>query len=268
LCAATLARGQTILRGAAREPEIVDLGNFLQRLGARISGLGTSIVEVHGVEQLGAAEHELIPDRIEAGTLLAAAAATGGRAVLAGAVSAHLTRVLEVLSDAGASINTTGDSITLSSSHPLRCIRLVAAPYPDFPTDLQAPFTVLACLARGTSIIADHVFPDRFAHVAQLRRMGARIVVERKGNTTRSRIADASRLHGASVRAGDLRASAALVVAALAAQGETHIRGLQHLDRGYDDLAGKLRGWGAHLNRVDHDPPGFTLLRLHSKLAV
>jgi UDP-N-acetylglucosamine 1-carboxyvinyltransferase len=251
LSAAVLARGNTLIRGAAREPEIVDLGHFLIALGARIDGLGTSTIEVAGVEQLGGANHRVIADRIEAATLLLAAAISGGEAVVTGVVADHLTAVLDKLADIGARIEFAADRISLLAEQPPRPVDIVAEPYPGIPTDLQAQWTALMTLANGRSTVEDSVFPSRFQHVAELNRMGARIECARGVAT----IDGAGQLCGARVTASDLRASAALVLAGLAAKGETMVHRVGHLDRGYERLDLKLRGLGARMcrhNLQDH----------------
>lgn len=246
LCAATLASGQTVLRGAALEPEIVDLGRFLIALGARIEGLGTSTIEIRGVDELGGANHELIPDRIEAGTVLAAVVATGGQATINGVDVSHLEAALAALESCGVAVSRGKNSVSIHSPEELRPIELCASPYPGFPTDLQAQFTALACHARGTSRIGDEVFATRFAHLPELRRLGARVAL-RKGSAL---IQGGFPLRGARLQATDLRASAALVVAALSAPGTSIVGGLEHLDRGYENLSGKLAALGAQVARM------------------
>ncbi len=251
MCAAVLARGLTTIRHAAMEPEVVDLGNFLVALGARIDGLGTSTIEIWGSEQLGGATHRLIPDRIEAATLLMAAVATGGSATVVGVVPEHLGSVLAALRAAGARIDVDRDRVSISTSGRLRALDLVAEPYPGVPTDVQAQWTALACLAEGTSRVQDRVFPGRFLHVAELNRLGAKIVCQ-NGTAT---VAGVTHLSGAPVTAGDLRASAALVLAGLAAEGRTVVDQIHHLDRGYERLDDKLQKLGARIERVTDQPP-------------
>ena len=245
LCAATLARGTTIINGAAIEPEIADLGRFLNTLGARIDGLGTDTLEVRGVEQLGGGAHELIADRIEAATLLAAGLITAGRVTVECIDPTHLTALLEVFAQMGADVDVAADRVTISRSDRLRPINVTARPYPGVPTDMQAQLMALATLADGTSHIADAVFRERFRHVTQLRRLGARI----EQCCDDVSIRGVAQLHGARVVASDLRASAALVLAALAAEGVTHVERLHHLDRGYERLEQKLRSLGATICR-------------------
>lgn len=251
LSAATLARGRTVITGAAREPEIVDLGRFLQSLGARIAGLGTPIIEVEGVERLDRAAHEIIPDRIEAATLLLAGAISGGAVTVEGVVPGHMTALLAALERAGARCHSAGGTIRLFGPPPNGAARpnavsIAARPYPSWPTDLQAQWTAWMTLANGRSLVRDTVFAERFGHVAQLRRLGARI--DRRDNAATVRGGD--RLTGADVVASDLRASAALVLAGLAARGETMLHAVGHLDRGYERLEIKLRRLGADIVRL------------------
>jgi UDP-N-acetylglucosamine 1-carboxyvinyltransferase len=246
LSAAVLARGTSEIHGAAMEPEIVDLGQFLIAAGARIEGLGTDTLFVEGVERLTGASHRIIADRIEAGTLLLAAAATQGTVSVTNARSEHLKAVLEALAEIGADVAAGESKITVHAGGRLRPAELIARPYPGIPTDLQAQFMAVLALADGRSAIADDVFPDRCHHVAELNRLGAR--VERHGNL--AIIQGVHRLSGAEVSAGDLRASAALVIGGLAASGETMVHHLEHLDRGYQRLDDKLRQLGATIERV------------------
>ncbi len=252
LCAAVLARGVTVIRDAAVEPELVDLGRFLISMGARVEGLGTPTLRIRGVEQLGGARHRLIPDRIEAATLLLAAAVTCGSIAIADVVPAQITALLEKLAEAGAAIEVGENHVAISSSGPLRSVDVVAQPYPGFPTDVQAPWMALAATSRGASRIEDRVFPARFLHAAELNRLGARVVVDAHGGA--ARVEGVERLSGARVAARDLRAAAALVLAALAAEGRTMIEGVGHLDRGYERLDEKLRRIGARIERVTDQP--------------
>jgi UDP-N-acetylglucosamine 1-carboxyvinyltransferase len=245
LSAACLAEGRTVIRGAAAEPEIVDLGRFLQAAGAQINGLGTDVIEIDGVEQLGGVRHRVIADRIETATLLLAAAITQGTATVEGARADHLTAVLEALENAGVDIARGDNRVTVHASDRPRPIDLIARPYPGLPSDVQPQLTVLLALAGGSSTICDDVFPERFMHVGELARLGARI--ERRGPMVI--VHGVHRLSGAEVMACDLRAGAALVLAALAARGETVLRGLDHLDRGYEGLDRKLAALGATLRR-------------------
>ncbi|HEX4129302.1 MAG TPA: UDP-N-acetylglucosamine 1-carboxyvinyltransferase [Pirellulales bacterium] len=243
MSAAVLARGRTVISSAAREPEIVDLGRFLITLGARIAGLGTSTIEILGVESLGSADHTIIPDRIEAATLLLAGAVTRGSVTVERVVPEHLDAVLGVMDAAGVAIEVGSDWIRASGCHYLRPVTIDALPYPAIPTDVQAQLTVLTTLARGTSTVRDRVFPERFAHVQQLRRFGADVERTADGVVVRG----VSKLVGANVRATDLRASAALVLAGVAARGRTTVLGTSHLSRGYDGIDSKLRALGGRV---------------------
>jgi UDP-N-acetylglucosamine 1-carboxyvinyltransferase len=246
LSAATLARGVTTIRGAAVEPEIVDLGRFLIALGAKIDGLGTPTLRIEGVDQLGGATHRLIPDRIEAATLLMAVSITGGSATVVGVCLDHITETLKLLRTAGAEIDAGGDRVSIDAKKRLHAVDLVAEPYPGIPTDIQAQWTALMSVAEGTSRVQDRVFPQRFQHVAELNRLGAKIICA--GDT--AIIDGASRLGGARVSACDLRASAALVLVGLAAEGQTVVERIHHLDRGYERLDLKLRQLGAQIERT------------------
>jgi UDP-N-acetylglucosamine 1-carboxyvinyltransferase len=251
LSAAVLARGTTILHHAAAEPEIVDLGRFLTTLGSKIEGIGTSTLRIEGVEQLGGTEYRLIPDRIEAATLLLAAAITGGSVTISDVVPEHLHAVLSLLSDAGVGVHVAANSLAVHASRSLRPVDLVAQPYPGVPTDIQAQWTALMSTVQGTSCVRDRVFPSRFQHVAELNRLGARIDC----HGDRVTINGVARLSGARVTACDLRASAALVLAGLAAEGRTTIDQIHHLDRGYERLDEKIRELGGHVVRMDLSPP-------------
>jgi UDP-N-acetylglucosamine 1-carboxyvinyltransferase len=245
MSAATLARGRTILTGAAREPEIVDLGEFLAAMGAKIAGLGTDTIEITGVEQLCGVRYQIIPDRIEAGTLLIAAAITGGAATVEGVNPGHMAAILDALAAAGIEVTTSPTSASVRATTRPRPSSIAAQPFPGIPTDLQAQFMALLSIAAGQSRISDGVFPDRFMQVAELNRLGARI--ERQGST--ATIDGVRCLSGATVMASDLRASAALVLAGLAAQQETIVRRVYHLDRGYERLEAKLAQLGAQISR-------------------
>jgi len=247
MSAAVLARGVTTILGAATEPEVVDLGRFLNALGARITGLGTPTLRIAGVEDLGGASYRIIPDRIEAGTLLLAAAITRGSVTVTGVVPEQLSAVLSLLEAAGAGVQTCGERVTVSAAGRLRPLSVVAEPYPGLPSDLQAPCTAVACLAEGRSTVSDRVFPGRFAHLDELNRLGARIGL--CGAT--AIVEGVPRLSGSTVASSDLRASAALVLAGLAAEGETRVLRIDHLDRGYERLDEKLVGLGARIKRAD-----------------
>ncbi|MEN6558108.1 MAG: UDP-N-acetylglucosamine 1-carboxyvinyltransferase [Thermoguttaceae bacterium] len=246
MSAAVLARGVTILRDAALEPEIVDLGCFLTALGAKIEGLGTSTLRIEGVEQLGGARHRLIPDRIEAATLLLAAAITRGSATVLDVRPDHLQTVLEKLRAAGAAVDVGADRVSIAATGPVQPASVIAEPFPGLPTDVQAQWTALMSLADGTCTVQDLVFSGRFSHVAELNRLGARIACRDDIAT----INGVPRLEGTSVAASDLRASAALVLAGLAADGPTTVEHIHHLDRGYQRLDEKLRRLGAQIERI------------------
>jgi UDP-N-acetylglucosamine 1-carboxyvinyltransferase len=249
MTAATLAEGITHIEAAACEPEVVDLGNFLNRMGARISGLGTPFLQIEGVDRLVGCEHVVLPDRIEAGTLMLAAAITNGDVVLDNIRLEHLTAVVETLRGMGVTIEEFGEAIRVMVRGDLRPLDCIMLPYPGLPTDLQAQMMALLCTVPGISIITDKVFPDRFMHVAELCRLGA--TIRREGAS--AIIDGTAHLSGASVMASDLRASAALVLAALAARGDSAVRRIYHLDRGYDRLEYKLKDLGAAILRtVDH----------------
>jgi UDP-N-acetylglucosamine 1-carboxyvinyltransferase len=246
MMAATLAEGETVIENAAREPEVVDLAECLLAMGAQISGAGTDTIHITGVPRLHAATHQVMPDRIECGTFLAAAAATGGDVRLRGANPRILDAVIEKLREAGAQVETGGDWIRLWMEGGLRAVGARTAPYPAFPTDMQAQIMALNCVASGTAIITETIFENRFMHVQELRRLGARIEVE--GNT--AVVTGVDHLDGATVMATDLRASASLVIAGLVARGETTIERVYHLDRGYESIEEKLSRLGARIRRV------------------
>jgi UDP-N-acetylglucosamine 1-carboxyvinyltransferase len=249
LSAAVLARGQTTITGAAMEPEVVDLGRFLIALGAKIAGLGTPTLVIDGCGELGGASYRMIPDRIEAATLLLAAAITGGAATIAGANPRHLAEVFVHLRRAGAELAISGDRVSLASRNRPKPTQLTALPYPGIPTDLQPQWMAWMALASGSTTLRDCVFCDRFLHVAELKRLGARI--QRAGET--AIVSGVERLSGACVTASDLRAGAALVLAGLAAEGQTLVRRVEHVDRGYERLEQKLRALGARIERVAED---------------
>jgi UDP-N-acetylglucosamine 1-carboxyvinyltransferase len=246
MMAATLAEGKTVLENAAREPEVVDLANCLIAMGAKIEGAGSDVVTVHGVDRLHGAAYRVMPDRIEAGTFLVAAAATGGKVRLKDARPDILDAVLDKLREAGARIECSEDSISLEMAGPLRSVNVRTAPYPAFPTDMQAQFMALNAVANGAATVTETIFENRFMHVQELRRLGA--VIETEGNTAVVR--GLPTLSGATVMATDLRASASLVVAGLIAQGETSIERIYHIDRGYECIEEKLSQLGARIKRV------------------
>ena len=247
MMAATLAEGTTVLENAAREPEVVDLAQCLNAMGARISGAGSDVITIEGVERLGGARHRVMPDRIETGTFLVAAAMTGGRIVLEATRSDMLDAVLEKLREAGARIECNGESIRLEASGRPRAVSVRTAPYPAFPTDMQAQFMALNTVAEGTALVTETIFENRFMHAQELKRMGADIEVE--GNT--AVVKGLARIDAATVMATDLRASACLVLAGLVARGLTQVDRIYHLDRGYEQIETKLSGLGASIRRTN-----------------
>ncbi|MXS83604.1 UDP-N-acetylglucosamine 1-carboxyvinyltransferase [Nitrosomonas oligotropha] len=246
MMAATLAEGTTILENAAREPEIIDLANCLKAMGAKIQGAGTDIITIEGVPSLHGAEHTVMPDRIETGTFLVAATATGGEIHLKNTDAHLLDAVLDKLTEAGARIDSNGNWINLKMHTKPKSVNVRTAPYPAFPTDMQAQFMSLNCIADGTAIITETIFENRLMHVQELKRMNASIEVE--GNA--AIVTGIAHLDGANVMATDLRASASLVIAGLIAQGETVIDRIYHLDRGYENIEGKLSALGAQIRRI------------------
>lgn len=250
LFAAALARGTTVIENAAREPEVEDTARLLVRMGARVSGAGTPTVTVEGVERLGGtpdAPHEVVPDRIEAGTYLAAGAITGGDVTVTGARAGDLGAFLETLIRAGAEVDVTPVGIRVRAPRPLAATDVTTGPYPGFPTDLQAQVLAVMTQAAGASRITETIFENRFLHAGELRRLGAEIHLDGRTAIVRG----ATPLEGAPVTASDLRASAALVLAGLVAKGETRVRRIYHLDRGYADMDGRLRSLGARVERID-----------------
>ena len=246
LMAATLAKGTSTLQNAACEPEVVDLAEGLSRMGARIEGAGTPTITVEGVDAMGSLNHEIIPDRIEAGTYMAAAAITRGNVLIKGARLDQLDSVVLALTAAGVEVRRAGDGIRVQHHGELHSVDLRTRPYPGFPTDMQAQMMTLMTLATGRSVITETIFENRFMHVQELRRMGAQIRVE--GNS--AFVTGVDRLLGAAVMATDLRASASLLIAAIAAQGRSEVLRVYHIDRGYARIVDKLRGMGAHIERV------------------
>ena len=246
MMAAALARGTTILENAAREPEIQDLALFMRSMGAKIDGEGTSRITIEGVKSLAPATHRVIPDRIEAGTYLIAGAITGGRVTVEGALEEHMGPILEKLGEAGAKIEIKPSSITVSTPGELQPIDIRTAPYPGFPTDMQAQFMALATVTKGKSSISETVFENRFMQAAELNRMGADIRIEHN----MAIVNGVETLSGAGVMASDLRASAALVLAGLVAKGETTISRIYHIDRGYHRIEESLKKLGANIERL------------------
>jgi UDP-N-acetylglucosamine 1-carboxyvinyltransferase len=246
MMAAALAEGTTVLANAAREPEVVDLANCLVAMGAKIEGAGSGVVTIHGVSELAGASHRVMPDRIETGTFLVAAAMTGGRIRALDAAPKTLVSVLGKLADAGAHVTQGDDWIEVESDGVLNAVDVRTAPHPAFPTDMQAQFMALNCIANGVASVTETIFENRFMHVQELRRLGANIEVS--GHTALVR--GVPRLDGATVMATDLRASACLVLAGLVAAGETTVERIYHLDRGYERIEEKLTQLGARIQRV------------------
>lgn len=247
MMAAVLAEGTTVIENAAREPEVVDLANCLNEMGANIDGAGGDVITVHGVNELGGAVHRVIPDRIEAGTFLVAAAISGGEIKIKDVNPQQIEAVLDKLREAGAQIESGEDWVHLKSPHgKLKAVNIRTAPYPAFPTDMQAQFVLLNCLANGTATVVETVFENRFMHIHELRRMGADIQLD--GNT--AVVQGVEKLNAAPVMATDLRASACLVLAGLVADGETLVDRIYHIDRGYDCIEEKLARIGAVIRRV------------------
>jgi len=246
MMAATLAHGTTVLENAAREPEVADLANCLNAMGARIRGAGTDVITIEGVDHLHGTAHAIMPDRIETGTFLAAAAATGGTIRLHGTDGKILDAVLDKLREAGAEVQVEPGVVSLAMRRRPKSVSLRTAPYPAFPTDMQAQFMALDAIAEGTGVITETIFENRFMHALELQRLGADIEIS--GNTAIVR--GAPRLQGATVMATDLRASASLVIAGLVAEGETTVERIYHLDRGYESIEEKLSQLGARIRRV------------------
>jgi UDP-N-acetylglucosamine 1-carboxyvinyltransferase len=246
MMAASLALGETIIENAAKEPEVIDLTCLLNKMGAKIQGAGTHIIRIEGVEKLSSAEHQVIPDRIEAATFAAASAITKGNILIRGARTDHLDSVTQKMRLAGVSVEEAENGIRVTASDHLESADIKTSPYPGFPTDVQAQFMSMMCVAKGVSTISETVFENRFMHVAELRRMRADIRVE--GATALVR--GIEHLDGAPVMATDLRASASLILAGLVARGTTVVSRVYHLDRGYASLDNKLLALGAHIRRV------------------
>jgi len=246
MMAAVLAEGTTVIEGAAQEPEVVDLANFLNKMGAKIEGAGTRRLIIEGVPELHGAEHDIIPDRIEAGTFLVAGAICGKGITVKRVAPEHVRAITTALSSAGYKITSTHDSISISPNGETKALELTTEPYPGFPTDMQAQMCALLSTTDGISVVTENIFPQRYMHVAELKRMGAHVQLE--GPT--AVIQGVERLHGAPVMASDLRASAALVLAGLKADGTTEVSRVYHIDRGYEHLDEKLRELGAEIERV------------------
>ena len=246
MMAACLAEGTTVIENAAREPEVVDLANCLKAMGAHIEGAGSDMITIEGVKELAGATHSIMPDRIETGTFLVAAAATGGSVRLRNTSARILDAVVDKLREAGARISAEGDAIAIEMDGPPKSVNLRTAPYPAFPTDMQAQFMALNCIARGTAVLTETIFENRFMHALELQRLGANIEIS--GNA--AVVKGVAQLDGATVMATDLRASASLVIAGLVARGETVVERIYHLDRGYECIEEKLSQLGARIKRV------------------
>jgi UDP-N-acetylglucosamine 1-carboxyvinyltransferase len=246
LMAAVLAEGETLIENAAKEPEVVDLANYLNAMGARITGQGTSIIRIEGVEKLHPAEHSIMPDRIEAGTLLIAGAITGGEVTVGSCSPLLYESLIFKMQEAGFNISMTNDSATVHPCKSWKAVDVITAPFPLFPTDLQAQYMSLMTVAEGTSVITETVFENRFMHVQELVRLGADVTPKSRVAVVRGK---PGALRGAPVMATDLRASASLVLAGLAAKGETTVSRIYHLDRGYEKLEEKLGALGAKISR-------------------
>jgi UDP-N-acetylglucosamine 1-carboxyvinyltransferase len=247
MCAAALADGETVIVGAACEPEVTDCAEMLNKMGAKIRGYGTPELRIEGVERLTGCEHRIIPDRIEAGTFMIAAAITNGELELRNCHLDHLLAVVDRLEEVGVKIQRENGTVRVSSARRLQPVEMTTQPYPGFPTDLQAQLMALLCMADGNSVITERIFPDRFLHVGELNRMGARV---RKEGAT-AVIQGVRELEGATVMCSDLRASAALVLAAMAGRGITRLDRVYHIDRGYEKIEQKLAAVGASIERID-----------------
>lgn len=249
MMAASLAEGTTILENAAEEPEIVDLANYLNKMGAKIRGAGTDTIRIDGVEKLHGADYTIIPDRIEAGTYMIAAAMTGGDIVVENVLPEHQKPLIAKLREAGAVVEEDIDKVRVIGKNPLKAVSIKTLPYPGFPTDMQAQMMAMMVIAEGRSKVTETVFENRFMHVVELNRMGAQISTE-----GRSAVIDGPcKLTGCDVRATDLRAGAAMILAGLVAEGTTRIGDLHHIDRGYENIVAKLKNLGADIERVDVD---------------
>jgi len=249
MMAACLAEGITVIENAAREPEVVDLAQCLIAMGARIAGAGTDVIRIEGVERLHGASHRVMPDRIETGTFLCAAAATGGELRLLGTSTGYLDAVVDKLMDAGCDLvsekTPERESILIRAPERIKAVSIRTAPYPAFPTDMQAQFMAINCIAEGSAVMRETIFENRFMHAVELIRLGADIKID--GNT--AFVTGVPKLEGATVMATDLRASASLIIAGLVAEGETHIERIYHLDRGYEHIEAKLGALGARIRR-------------------
>lgn len=245
MMAGALAEGTTVIENAAEEPEIVDLANFINSMGGKIKGAGTKIIKVEGVKSLGSTNHTVIPDRIEAGSYMVAAAITGGSLLLENVIVDHLKPIMAKLAEVGVYVEDRGTSIFVQGTDELRAVDIKTLPYPGFPTDMQAQFMALMAVSQGTSIVTETVFENRFMHAEELRRMGADIRIEGRSAV----VEGVKKVMGAPVKASDLRAGAALIIAGLVAEGDTEITNVFHIDRGYDRIVEKLTTVGARITR-------------------
>ncbi|WP_157756237.1 UDP-N-acetylglucosamine 1-carboxyvinyltransferase [Paenibacillus crassostreae] len=251
MMAATLAEGITTIENAAKEPEIVDLANYLNSMGAKVRGAGTGIIRIEGVEKLHGVEHTVIPDRVEAGTYMVAAAITGGDVYVEGAIADHLGPVISKMEEMGVKIEPDENGIRVTAKHPLRSVDIKTLPYPGFPTDMQSQMMALLLVSEGTSVVTETVFENRFMHVDEFQLMNALIKVEGRSAIVTGR----TKLSGAKVCATDLRAGAALILLGLVADGTTEVSGVHHIERGYVHIAEKLSALGADIWRIDVDEP-------------
>ncbi|PYY29535.1 UDP-N-acetylglucosamine 1-carboxyvinyltransferase [Paenibacillus illinoisensis] len=251
MMAATLADGVTVLENAAKEPEIVDLANFLNGMGAKVRGAGTGVIRIEGVEKLTGVKHTVIPDRVEAGTYMAAAAISGGDVYIEGAISDHLGSVIAKMEEMGVTILPDENGVRVIADRPLKAVDVKTLPYPGFPTDMQSQMMALLLASEGTSVVTETVFENRFMHVDEFQLMNAEIKVEGRSSI----ITGNAKLKGAKVTATDLRAGAALIIAGLVAEGTTEVGGVHHIDRGYVHLAEKLNGLGADIYRISVEEP-------------
>ena len=249
MMAAVLAKGETIIDNAAKEPEIVDLSNFLRKLGAKVTGAGTSTIRIVGVDRLGGARHAIIPDRIEAGTFMVAAAITGGDVLVENVITNHIKPVIAKLKESGAEVIEEGENVRVIGRPVPEAIDIKTLPYPGFPTDMQAQFMAYMTQCKGSNVAIETVFENRFMHVEEFEKMGADIKIDGRSAV----VIGPKRLHGAHVRASDLRAGAALILVGLVAEGKTHIHDIYHIDRGYEDIEEKFRNLGAVISRVESE---------------
>jgi len=249
MMAATLAKGKTVIENAACEPEICDLADFLVKMGAKIKGQRTPILEIEGVKALHGVEYSIINDRIEAGTFMVASAITGGDVLIKGANIEHLGAVIDKLKDVGVKITNTKDGLRVVKTGFIKPVDVTTLPYPGFPTDMQAQMMALMCMTKGISVITEKIYPERFMHISELARMGAHIILEGSSAIVKG----VTKLSAAPVMASDLRASAGLVLAALVAKGKTEISRIYHLDRGYHNIEEKLEKLGVRIKREKED---------------